>query len=89
MRLRHRRSICTVHHTRAHCGTHIAMQCRKRHAYTSTSIGRPEHDSACTSATHQAAQQVREGTGRPHVQVSSVQGWDDGWDGLRRSPTLP
>ena len=88
MRLRHRRSIRTMHHTRAHCGTHAAMHCRKRHAHISTSIGRPKQDSACASAKHQAAQQLREGTGRPRVQVSGVQGWDDGWDRLQRAPSM-
>ena len=88
MQLRHRLSIRTMHHTRAHFGTHAAMHCRKRHARISTSIGRPKQDSACASAKHQAAQQLREGTGRPRVQVSGVQGWDDGWDRLQRAPSM-
>ena len=74
-----------MHHVREHRGTHAAHRCRTRAAHASTNFSRHENDSSCERATHQAAQQVREGLRRPRVQVSGVQGWDAVRGGLRHS----
>ena len=63
-----------MHHVREHRGTHAAHRCRTRAAHASTNFSRHENDSSCERAMRQAAQQLREGLRRPHVQVSGVQG---------------